>query len=90
MANNPDSILHRTGCLGTTARFWKKSFAGDYIGLLVLLVACALLESFVEPFHRLFALDDVSLQFPHAERERVPVGMSDVIQGQRHEEGGSG
>lgn len=27
----------------------------------------------VEPFHRMFTLDNIAIQFPHAEVERVPV-----------------
>lgn len=27
----------------------------------------------VEPFHRMFSLDNIAIQFPHAEVERVPV-----------------
>lgn len=30
-----------------------------------------LIQIFVEPYHRMFSLDDLSLQFPHAEVERV-------------------
>lgn len=29
----------------------------------------------VEPFHRMFTLDNIAIQFPHAEVERVPVSM---------------
>ena len=29
----------------------------------------------VEPFHRMFSLDNISIQYPHAEVERVPVSM---------------
>ena len=29
---------------------------------------------FVNPFHRLFSLDDLAIQYPHAEHERVPPG----------------
>jgi diacylglycerol diphosphate phosphatase / phosphatidate phosphatase len=32
----------------------------------------------VEPFHRLFALGDLAISFPHAEVERVPVSMNFV------------
>ena len=28
----------------------------------------------VEPFHRMFSLDNIAIQFPHAEVERVSVG----------------
>lgn len=29
-----------------------------------------------EPFHRMFSLDNIAIQFPHAEIERVPVSTS--------------
>ena len=29
----------------------------------------------VEPFHRMFSLDNISIQYPHADVERVSVGM---------------
>lgn len=31
-------------------------------------------RSFVQPFHRMFSLDDIAIQFPHALVERVPPG----------------
>ncbi len=31
----------------------------------------------VEPFHRMFSLDSIALQYPHAAVERVPVCMKD-------------
>lgn len=30
----------------------------------------------VEPFHRLFFLSNINIQYPHAEVERVPVGWN--------------
>lgn len=29
----------------------------------------------MEPFHRMFSLDNIALQYPHAEVERVPLSM---------------
>lgn len=28
-----------------------------------------------EPFHRMFSLDNIAIQFPHADVERVPTSM---------------
>lgn len=30
------------------------------------------IQILVEPFHRMFTLDDISIQYPHADPERVP------------------
>jgi len=63
-----------TGGLWETAqRFWRKSYAGDYSGLIILLVAYLLIQFLGKPFHQRFRLDDPRIQFPHAEVERVSV-----------------
>ncbi|KAK3109505.1 hypothetical protein LTR53_017171 [Teratosphaeriaceae sp. CCFEE 6253] len=60
--------------LAAVHRFWQRSdFAGDYLGLVLLLAAYLLLQFLGEPFHRMFRLDDPRLGFPHAEVERVSV-----------------
>ena len=33
----------------------------------------------MEPFHRLFSLDNLAIQFPHAEVERVPVSERSIV-----------
>jgi diacylglycerol diphosphate phosphatase / phosphatidate phosphatase len=35
----------------------------------------------MEPFHRMFSLDDIGIQFPHAEVERVPVSTVSRMNG---------
>ncbi len=61
----------------TLLHVWQRSYyAGDYLGLAVLLAAYVLLQLLGEPFHRMFRLDDPRLQFPHAEVERVSVCTS--------------
>jgi len=59
--------------LGAMRRFWQRSYAADYAGFVLLLVAYALSKVLLEPFHRMFSLDNQAIQFPHAEIERVPV-----------------
>jgi len=51
----------------------KKTYAADYLGLIILTVFFLLIEVFIEPFHKLFSLRDLRISFPHAEIERVPV-----------------
>lgn len=53
----------------------QQPYAADYIGLAIILPIwiCLQLFIFTKPFHRMFALDDRRIQYPHAEIEHVPV-----------------
>lgn len=66
-----------SGLYETLQRFWQRShYAGDYFGLTILVVAYILVRLLAgEPFHSQFRLDDPRIQHPHAEIERVPVGI---------------
>lgn len=55
---------------------FQRSYAPDYAGFAALAVAYTLIALLVQPFHRLFFINDLTISFPHAEVERVPVGMS--------------
>lgn len=59
--------------LDSLSRFWHRSYAGDYIGFVILLIGFIFIQTIAEPFHRMFSLDDLAIQFPHADVERVPV-----------------
>ncbi|KAK3291227.1 phosphatidic acid phosphatase type 2/haloperoxidase [Chaetomium fimeti] len=61
------------GILASFSRFWQRTYASDYIGFVLLLVCYLLIQFFVEPFHRMFSLNDLRISFPHAEVERVPL-----------------
>ena len=50
----------------------QRNYATDYIVLAILFLLDVLLQLFVEPWHRLFSLDDISIQYPHADPEHVP------------------
>lgn len=63
------------GLLETLQRFWLKTYAGDYLGLIIVLVAYLLIQMLQDPFHQMFSLDDRRLQHPHADIERVSVCM---------------
>jgi diacylglycerol diphosphate phosphatase/phosphatidate phosphatase len=54
---------------------YQQPYAADYIGLAIItpIWICLQLFIFAEPFHRMFALDDRRIQYPHAEIEHVPV-----------------
>ncbi|KAM0707607.1 hypothetical protein Q7P35_004252 [Cladosporium inversicolor] len=64
----------QSGLLETAQRFYSKSYAGDYIGFVILLLTLAFFE-FSDPFHQMFTIDDPRIQHPHAEIERTPVPM---------------
>ncbi|KAI5859256.1 acid phosphatase/Vanadium-dependent haloperoxidase [Durotheca rogersii] len=66
------------GVLGVLARFWFHSYAPDYIGFVSLLTAYLLIQLLVEPFHRMFFINNLNIGFPHAEVERVPVWLNFV------------
>ncbi|KAF2750096.1 PAP2-domain-containing protein [Sporormia fimetaria CBS 119925] len=68
-----NSLLQAPGFLGAVARFWQRSYASDYVGLVMLIAGYLTLVLFVEPFHRMFSLSNIAIQFPHAEVERVSV-----------------
>ncbi|KIW45554.1 uncharacterized protein PV06_03935 [Exophiala oligosperma] len=59
------------GVGATLARFWRRSYAPDYIGFALLLAAYVWEQMFAEPFHRMFTLDDHTKQYPHAAVQRV-------------------
>lgn len=61
------------GFIASFSRFWNGSYAADYVGFALLLVAYSMIQVLVEPFHRMFSLDNISIQYPHATVERVPV-----------------
>ena len=62
----------QSGLWETAQRFYSKSYAGDYIGFVILLLTLAFFE-FSDPFHQMFTIDDPRIQHPHAEIERTPV-----------------
>ncbi|KAL2277166.1 hypothetical protein FJTKL_00176 [Diaporthe vaccinii] len=64
--------------MSSLARFWTRSYAPDYVGFVILVAAYALIVLLVEPFHRLFYINDLAISFPHAEVERVPVTLNVV------------
>ncbi|KAF2726176.1 PAP2-domain-containing protein [Polychaeton citri CBS 116435] len=68
-SNNGSQILD------SVQRFWQRSYAGDYLGLSILVVSYFIMKLVDEPFHQQFSLDDLRIQHPHAEVERVPVFM---------------
>lgn len=71
--HSKNELFNSTGFAGAAARFWKRSYASDYVGLAVLITGYILIQFLAEPFHRMFFLDNLAIGYPHAEIERVPV-----------------
>ncbi|KAF2654264.1 PAP2-domain-containing protein [Lophiostoma macrostomum CBS 122681] len=78
-----NGLLQAPGYLGAAARFWQRSYASDYVGLAILVTGYILSQMafFAEPFHRMFSLDNLAIQFPHAEVERVSVSWLFIYAG---------
>ena len=72
-----------SGLLEAAQRFYKKTYAGDYLGLALVCAALLLIKFFGEPFHQMFMLNDPRLQHPHAEVQRVSVCTSTYIKTER-------
>jgi len=72
-ARKPRNALPEHSFIAALSRFWEQSYASDYVGLILLVLAFIFVQFFMEPFHRMFYLSDPRIQFPHAEIERVPV-----------------
>lgn len=75
----PKSMASNYSYLDALMRFWERSYAADYLGLALLLTAYFLIQFFIDPFHKMFRLDDPRIAFPHAEEERVPVCKLDHV-----------
>ncbi|KAL1959702.1 hypothetical protein VTO42DRAFT_1288 [Malbranchea cinnamomea] len=56
------------------------SYIFDYVILIALVLGFFILDR-IEPFHQPFSLQNYSLQYPYAEKERIPMGMALAITG---------
>ncbi|KAJ5907354.1 hypothetical protein N7495_000036 [Penicillium taxi] len=74
-------IQRRADLVGAVARFSQRSYAADYIALCFLVLGWLLIELFLTPFHRMFSLDNKSIQYPYAVHERVTVWWSIIYAG---------
>lgn len=61
------------GFFASVRRFLQRSYAADYVCVFLLALGYFLIQLFVDPFHRMFYLDDINHQYPHALHERVPL-----------------
>ncbi|KAF2398920.1 PAP2-domain-containing protein [Trichodelitschia bisporula] len=61
------------GIVNSLRSFWRRSYASDVLVLLLLLLAYLGVQIYIEPFHRMFFLSNLAIQYPHAEIERVPL-----------------
>ncbi len=91
-------LAQQSGVRAAVFRFWRRSYAPDWIAFLLLeaaytvvrerswtssesLLTIPQINRFVLPFHRMFSLDDRSIQYPHAAVQRVPSFMNFVYAG---------
>ena len=67
------TVANDSGLWETAQRFWSKSYAGDYLGLVMIAVAFLFMKMMVEPFHQMFVINDIRIGHPWTEVERVDV-----------------
>ncbi|CAK7235302.1 hypothetical protein SBRCBS47491_009247 [Sporothrix bragantina] len=78
MAPGRSSNGSQGGTFAPLVRFYQSSYASDYLGFAFLMTTYLYIQFFVDPFHRLFFVNDLNISYPHAEIERVPVSMNFV------------
>ncbi|CAN6647206.1 diacylglycerol pyrophosphate phosphatase 1 [Trichomonascus vanleenenianus] len=76
--DTPSSATLRTQNLSKFSRQWTRSRGVDWLLVAVVGLLYLTLES-LTPFHRLFRLDDPSIQLPYTEHEAVPNGFCIVL-----------
>ncbi|KAL4863595.1 hypothetical protein BDV12DRAFT_26308 [Aspergillus spectabilis] len=70
------------GLAGALSRVFQQSYPlVDAVGLACIVACWILIQLFVTPFHRMFALDNQAIQYPFALAERVPVLWSIIYAG---------
>ncbi|KAF2198196.1 acid phosphatase/Vanadium-dependent haloperoxidase [Delitschia confertaspora ATCC 74209] len=79
--HHTNTLSKSSGFLGAAARFWQRSYASDYVGIAILLSGYIVIQFFAEPFHRMFSLDNLAIQYPHAKIERVSVSWLFIYAG---------
>ena len=67
--------MSESGLWETAQRFWRKSYAGDYLGLAVLLAGFLLIKHLGEPFYQEFVVNDLRISHSHAAVQRVGTCM---------------
>ncbi|KAJ5758506.1 hypothetical protein N7520_005662 [Penicillium odoratum] len=72
---------NRSGFGGAVARFYQRTYAGDYVALGCLMAGWLMIPILVNPFHRMFSLDNKSIQYPMAAHERVPIIWAIILAG---------
>ncbi|KAF9922041.1 hypothetical protein FBU30_007883, partial [Linnemannia zychae] len=60
----------------TKALFW--SYGKDWALVIIVLAVFTFIDS-LEPFHRQFSVDDVTIQHPYAKKETVPIWLCFVL-----------
>ncbi|UZO25640.1 uncharacterized protein OCT59_017905 [Rhizophagus irregularis] len=55
-----------------------KEYIIDWILVIIFIIGCLMVEK-IEPFHRLFSLEDKSIQFPYAVKETIPNWLCAIL-----------
>ena len=74
-------LSNESGLWETARRWWQKSYAGDYLGLVLIAIANLFVKMLEEPFHQMFVINDFRINHPWAEFERVDLCGYSILQG---------
>jgi diacylglycerol diphosphate phosphatase / phosphatidate phosphatase len=64
-------LSERSGVLGAFARFYRRTYLGDYIGFVLLQAAYFITKFLITPVHRPFLISDLRISHEYADPERV-------------------
>ncbi|KIW15480.1 hypothetical protein PV08_05526 [Exophiala spinifera] len=67
--------------LATVPRLWHRSYALDYLGFILLVLALFSIRSFLEPVQQMFRLDNRAIQYPFASVQRVTSKENTLLAG---------
>lgn len=70
--------MDRSQLLASFDRLWHHTYLPDYAGYLLLQMLYLLQHLLIRPFHRLFSLSDLSIQYPFAVVQRVS-GIQNIL-----------
>ncbi|KPI39903.1 Diacylglycerol pyrophosphate phosphatase 1 [Cyphellophora attinorum] len=64
-------LSERPGVLGAFARFYRRTYLGDYVGFVLLQAAYLITKFLITPVHRPFLISDLRISHEYANPERV-------------------
>ncbi|KAL5600887.1 uncharacterized protein BROUX77_005136 [Berkeleyomyces rouxiae] len=72
------TVGRQSGVVSAVEFVLKRSHAAEYIGIGALLMLYLMVIVHLQPFHRMFYVNNIEISFPHAEFEHVSVFMNFV------------